>query len=137
MLSETLSPSPESVRLVNGTALCSGRVEVKASQSWSSVCKGDFDWQDAEVVCRELGCGAPLKLQLALHENIRALEWTKEFQCGGNESTLLDCESYESARNTCSPLGLTCSGEGVATSLICSVDQELWITSSAGGVCLV
>ncbi|KAM3877678.1 uncharacterized protein ACN63O_012824 [Diretmus argenteus] len=47
--------STESVRLVNGSGLCSGRVEVKSNQSWSSVCEDDFDQQDAEVVCRELG----------------------------------------------------------------------------------
>ncbi|XP_041789980.1 deleted in malignant brain tumors 1 protein-like [Chelmon rostratus] len=98
-----------SVRLVNGTTLCSGGVEVKADQSWSSVCKGDFDWQDAEVVCKELGCGAPLKLQQVFYGNITALEGSKEFKCRGNETTLLDCESYESTRNTCSPAGLTCS----------------------------
>ncbi|XP_010786405.1 scavenger receptor cysteine-rich type 1 protein M130-like [Notothenia coriiceps] len=37
--------------------------------------------------------------------------WTKEFQCGGNESALLDCSSA-SERNTCSPgraVSLTCS----------------------------
>ncbi|XP_037652400.1 scavenger receptor cysteine-rich type 1 protein M130-like [Sebastes umbrosus] len=38
--------------------------------------------------------------------------WTKEFQCGGTESALLDCRSSGSDRNTCSPgkaVGLTCS----------------------------
>ncbi|XP_068564174.1 scavenger receptor cysteine-rich type 1 protein M130-like [Cebidichthys violaceus] len=38
--------------------------------------------------------------------------WTREFQCGGNESALLDCRSSGSDRNTCSPgkaVGLTCS----------------------------
>uniref|UniRef100_A0A4W5L5R4 SRCR domain-containing protein n=1 Tax=Hucho hucho TaxID=62062 RepID=A0A4W5L5R4_9TELE len=49
----------ESVRLVDGAGLCSGRVEVKSNQSWASVCEADFDRQDAEVVCGELGCGAP------------------------------------------------------------------------------
>ncbi|XP_059187689.1 scavenger receptor cysteine-rich type 1 protein M130-like [Centropristis striata] len=34
---------------------------------------------------------------------------TKEFQCGGDESSLLDCRSSGSDRNTCSPVGLTCS----------------------------
>uniref|UniRef100_A0A667WZ06 SRCR domain-containing protein n=1 Tax=Myripristis murdjan TaxID=586833 RepID=A0A667WZ06_9TELE len=53
----------ESVRLVNGNSLCSGRVEVKSNQSWSSVCEADFDQQDAEVVCRELSCGAPSVFQ--------------------------------------------------------------------------
>ncbi|XP_037602362.1 scavenger receptor cysteine-rich type 1 protein M130-like, partial [Sebastes umbrosus] len=102
-------------RLVNGTSLCSGRLEVKSNQfnqSWSSVCDADFDQQDAEVVCRELGCGAPSVLQGALYGEVEDPMWTKEFQCGGTESALLDCRSSGSDRNTCSPgkaVGLTCS----------------------------
>ncbi|XP_029301077.1 LOW QUALITY PROTEIN: scavenger receptor cysteine-rich type 1 protein M130-like [Cottoperca gobio] len=105
----------DSVRLVDGTRLCSGRLEVKSNQSnqwWSSVCEADFDLQDAEVVCRELGCGAPSVLQGALYGEVEAPMWTKEFQCGGHESALLDCRSSGSDRNTCSPgkaVGLTCS----------------------------
>ncbi|XP_074482520.1 CD5 antigen-like [Sebastes fasciatus] len=107
--------SSNSVRLVNGTSLCSGRLEVKTNPSnqwWSSVCEADFDQQDAEVVCRELGCGAPSVLQGALYGDVEASMWTKEFQCGGTESALLDCRSSGSDRNTCSPgkaVGLTCS----------------------------
>uniref|UniRef100_UPI003AAABC9C scavenger receptor cysteine-rich type 1 protein M160-like n=1 Tax=Centroberyx gerrardi TaxID=166262 RepID=UPI003AAABC9C len=102
----------KSVRLVDGTSLCSGRLEVKSKQFWSSVCEADFDQQDAEVVCRELGCGAPSVLQGALYGEVEAPMWTEEFQCEGNESVLLDCGSSGSARNTCSPgkaVGLTCS----------------------------
>uniref|UniRef100_A0A3P9DAT1 SRCR domain-containing protein n=1 Tax=Maylandia zebra TaxID=106582 RepID=A0A3P9DAT1_9CICH len=104
--------SPDSVRLLNGSSLCSGRLEVKSDQSWSSVCETDFDQQDAEVVCRELGCGPPSVLQGALYEEVEAPVWSKEFQCGGQESALLDCRSSGSARNSCSPgkaVGLTCS----------------------------
>ncbi|XP_054459629.1 scavenger receptor cysteine-rich type 1 protein M130-like [Anoplopoma fimbria] len=100
------------VRLVDGTSLCSGRLEVKSNQRWSSVCEDDFDQQDAEVVCRELGCGTPSVLQGALYGEVEAPMWTKEFQCGGHESALLDCRSSGSDRNTCSPgkaVGLTCS----------------------------
>ncbi|XP_053197802.1 scavenger receptor cysteine-rich type 1 protein M130-like [Scomber japonicus] len=103
----------DSVRLVDGTSLCSGRLEVKSEQSWSSVCEADFDQQDAEVVCRELGCGAPSVLQRALYGEVEAPMWAKEFQCGGHESALLDCRRSDSARRTCSPgkaVGLTCSG---------------------------
>ncbi|XP_067433201.1 scavenger receptor cysteine-rich type 1 protein M130-like [Thunnus thynnus] len=102
----------DAVRLVNGTSLCSGRLELKSEQSWSSVCEADFDQQDAEVVCRELGCGAPSVLQGALYGEVEAPMWTKEFQCGGHESALLDCGRSDSARSTCSPgkaVGLTCS----------------------------
>lgn len=100
--------SPDTVRLVNGNSLCSGRLEVKSNQRWSSVCEDDFDQQDAEVVCRELGCGAPSDFKGGLHGD-----------CGGHESAPLDCRS--SVENTCSPgkaVGLTCSGRRGATTLI-------------------
>ncbi|XP_013763639.1 scavenger receptor cysteine-rich type 1 protein M130-like, partial [Pundamilia nyererei] len=102
----------DSVRLLNGSSLCSGRLEVKSNQSWSSVCEADFDQQDAEVVCRELSCGPPSVLQGALYGEVEAPVWSKEFQCGGHESALLHCRSSGSARNSCSPgkaVGLTCS----------------------------
>ncbi|KAJ8357893.1 hypothetical protein AAFF_G00057360 [Aldrovandia affinis] len=51
------------VRLVGGAHLCDGRVEVHDGRSWQTVCDADFDQQDAEVVCRELGCGAPAEVR--------------------------------------------------------------------------
>ncbi|XP_026171895.1 uncharacterized protein LOC113135819 [Mastacembelus armatus] len=107
--------SLDSVRLVNGTSLCSGRLEVRSNQSdpsWTSVCEADFDQQDAEVTCRQLGCGAPSVLQGALYGHVEAPVWTREFQCAGNESALLECRSSDAVRNSCSPgksVGLTCS----------------------------
>ncbi|XP_051802456.1 lysyl oxidase homolog 3-like [Acanthochromis polyacanthus] len=116
--------SRDSVRLVNGTSLCSGRLEVRSNQfnqsnqsnqsnqGWSSVCEADFDLQDAEVVCRELDCGAPWVLRGALYGEVETPWWSREFQCGGRESALMECRSSASHRNTCSPgraAGLTCS----------------------------
>ncbi|XP_055770592.1 scavenger receptor cysteine-rich type 1 protein M130-like, partial [Salvelinus fontinalis] len=104
----------ESVRLVDGAGLCSGRVEVKSNQSWASVCEADFDRQDAEVVCGELGCGAPAALQGGLYGGGEGQTWDKEFQCKGNESLLLDCDTSDRENNTCLPgnaVGLTCSGK--------------------------
>ncbi|XP_055770101.1 scavenger receptor cysteine-rich type 1 protein M130-like [Salvelinus fontinalis] len=102
----------ESVRLVDGAGLCSGRVEVKSNQSWASVCEADFDRQDAEVVCGELGCGAPAALQGGLYGGGEGQTWDKEFQCKGKESLLLDCDTSDRENNTCLPgnaVGLTCS----------------------------
>ncbi|XP_064860559.1 deleted in malignant brain tumors 1 protein-like [Oncorhynchus nerka] len=102
----------ESVRLVDGAGLCSGRVEVKSNQSWASVCEADFDRQDAEVVCREFGCGAPAALQGGLYGEGGGQTWDKEFQCKGKESLLLDCDTSDRKNNTCLPgnaVGLTCS----------------------------
>uniref|UniRef100_A0A8K9WKX5 SRCR domain-containing protein n=1 Tax=Oncorhynchus mykiss TaxID=8022 RepID=A0A8K9WKX5_ONCMY len=102
----------ESVRLVDGAGLCSGRVEVKSNQSWASVCEADFDRQDAEVVCRDVGCGAPAALQGGLYGEGEGQTWDKEFQCKGKESLLLDCDTSDRENNTCLPgnaVGLTCS----------------------------
>ncbi|XP_029373860.1 scavenger receptor cysteine-rich type 1 protein M130-like isoform X2 [Echeneis naucrates] len=100
----------ESVRLVNGTDLCSGRLEVKFDQSWSSVCEDNFDQREREVVCRELGCGPPSVFQLVWYRETSV--WTKEFHCGGNESHLLECGSLSPVRKTCpsgNAVGLTCT----------------------------
>uniref|UniRef100_A0A673CSE3 SRCR domain-containing protein n=1 Tax=Sphaeramia orbicularis TaxID=375764 RepID=A0A673CSE3_9TELE len=91
-----------SVRLVQGSSLCSGRLEVRSNQSWSSVCEDDLDHNDTEVICRELGCGAPSPLQGALYGEGEAPVWTSEFQCDGNESALLDCRRSNSTGKTCS-----------------------------------
>ncbi|XP_045074269.1 deleted in malignant brain tumors 1 protein-like, partial [Coregonus clupeaformis] len=102
----------ESVQLVDGDGLCSGRLEVKSNQSWASVCEADVDQQDAEVVCGELGCGAPAALQGGLYGEGEGQTWDKEFQCKGNESLLLDCDTSDRKNNTCLPgnaVGLTCS----------------------------
>ena len=111
--SDLLSPPADSVKLVGGTHLCSGRLQVKWNQVWSSVCSDGFDLQDAEVVCRELGCGSPSGFEEELYGG--APEWSPEFRCGGHESALLHCE--RSDRDTCSPgttVTLTCSGKAAA-----------------------
>uniref|UniRef100_A0A673A059 SRCR domain-containing protein n=1 Tax=Sphaeramia orbicularis TaxID=375764 RepID=A0A673A059_9TELE len=105
----------DSVRLVHGSSLCSGRLEVRSNQSWSSVCEEDLDLNDTQVVCRELGCGAPGLLQGGLYGEGEAPVWTSELQCEGNESAVLDCRRSSSAGKTCSPgtaAGLTCSDPG-------------------------
>uniref|UniRef100_A0A673A7H6 SRCR domain-containing protein n=1 Tax=Sphaeramia orbicularis TaxID=375764 RepID=A0A673A7H6_9TELE len=105
----------DSVRLVHGSSRCSGRLEVRSNQSWSSVCEEDLDLNDTQVVCRELDCGAPGLLQGGLYGEGEAPVWTSELQCEGNESAVLDCRRSSSAGKTCSngtAAGLTCSDPG-------------------------
>uniref|UniRef100_A0A674A8B3 SRCR domain-containing protein n=1 Tax=Salmo trutta TaxID=8032 RepID=A0A674A8B3_SALTR len=131
----TKSFSPESVRLVDGAGLCSGRVEVKSNQSWASVCEADFDRQDAEVVCGVLGCGAPAALQGGLYGEGEGQTWDKEFQCKGKESLLLDCDTSDRENNTCLPgnaVGLTCSGKKPFVTQ--STLFLTWSSRCAGGV---
>ncbi|XP_026097085.1 antigen WC1.1-like [Carassius auratus] len=100
------------VRLVGGSR-CSGRLEILHDKTWMSVCDTVFDQQDAEVVCRELDCGAPVQvLGAAAFDKGDAQMWTQEIQCRGNESQIHLCPTSPSHEHNCShdnDVGLVCA----------------------------
>ncbi|KAI5086320.1 deleted in malignant brain tumors 1 protein-like isoform X2, partial [Silurus meridionalis] len=107
--------SGQNSRLIAGPHRCSGRLEVLHGGSWSTVCDVDFDQQDAEVVCRELDCGIPVKvLGSAAFGRGEGQVWTEELQCRGNESEIKLCPTSSSLKHSnCShhnDVGLICSG---------------------------
>ncbi|MBN3304642.1 C163A protein, partial [Amia calva] len=131
------------VRLVNGRSLCSGRVEVYPTNGWTAVCDADFDWQDAEVVCRELDCGVPAAIHRGAHfgEGQGSI-WSKQFQCQGQESLLHSCSTSAGSKQSCShssDVGLTCTGYTgfrlVNGTDSCSGRVELRYYSEWGTVC--
>ncbi|XP_073694072.1 scavenger receptor cysteine-rich type 1 protein M130-like [Garra rufa] len=101
------------VRLIGGSH-CLGRVEVPHNRIWRSVCDAAFDQQDAEVVCRELDCGAPVQvLGAAAFDKGDTQMWTQEIQCRGNESYISFCPTSVSRKHNCTPenaIVLICSG---------------------------
>ncbi|XP_048012181.1 scavenger receptor cysteine-rich type 1 protein M130-like [Megalobrama amblycephala] len=129
-------------RLVSGCHLCSGRLEILDNQTWVSVCAAAFDQQDAEVVCRELDCGAPVQV---LGEDAfgkgDAQMWTQEIQCRGNESQISFCLISSHKYNCTSDniVGLICSGYTdvrlVNSSDSCSGRVELRFLNDWGTVC--
>ncbi|NXD14520.1 C163A protein, partial [Nothocercus nigrocapillus] len=80
------------VRLVGGDSTCSGRVEVRKGQEWATLCEAHMDLNTANVICKELGCGAALAIQGAAHFGSGdGPIWDGGFECAGNESLLSAC----------------------------------------------
>ncbi|XP_062373447.1 deleted in malignant brain tumors 1 protein-like [Sardina pilchardus] len=129
-------------RLVNGSHQCSGRVEVEHGITWGTVCNATFDQQDAEVVCRQLGCGVPVQvLGAAAFGEGEGQVWPEEIQCGGNETQIQLCPTSPMNYNCLHDrdVGLVCSGYTDARlangSDSCSGRVELKYLREWGTVC--
>uniref|UniRef100_A0A8B9EUA6 Scavenger receptor cysteine rich family member with 4 domains n=1 Tax=Anser cygnoides TaxID=8845 RepID=A0A8B9EUA6_ANSCY len=86
------SRHPGSLRLVNGSHRCEGRVEMFHLSQWGTVCDDAWDLRDAEVVCRQLGCGrAVAALGEAPYGRGAGYIFLDNLKCKGSEPSLLRC----------------------------------------------
>ncbi|XP_027520246.1 scavenger receptor cysteine-rich domain-containing group B protein [Corapipo altera] len=110
----TVEQESGGVRLANGNGSCRGRVEVRHRGTWGTVCDDDWDFPDAQVVCRQLGCGAALAATVlgsfgygsgpVLLDNVG---------CGGGEARLADCFHLGWGQHNCGhheDAGVICRG---------------------------
>ncbi len=84
--------SDVSVRLVDGTAACSGRVEIYKDSEWGTICDEGLDDVEGNLVCYEAGCGPLISIQPSAFfgEGSGSL-LTDDLNCSGNESSVLNC----------------------------------------------
>ncbi|XP_071378220.1 scavenger receptor cysteine-rich domain-containing protein DMBT1-like [Centroberyx affinis] len=131
------------VRLVNGYDQCSGRVEVYRNGQWGTVCDDDWDTRDAEVVCRELGCGRPLNVKDQSYFGESGGEvLLAGLTCSGSEDSLLQCPHDQSGPRNCGhhqDVGVICT-ESVKVRLVngsdrCSGRVEVYYNGQWGAVC--
>ncbi|XP_061274000.1 antigen WC1.1 [Bos javanicus] len=97
----------------NGTSQCEGQVEMKISGRWRALCASHWSLANANVVCRQLGCGVAISTPRGPHlvEGGDQIS-TAQFHCSGAESFLWSCPVTALGGPDCS--------HGNTASVICS-----------------
>ncbi|XP_075581589.1 scavenger receptor cysteine-rich domain-containing protein DMBT1 [Pelecanus crispus] len=117
--SDSIIPEPVHLQLANGSHRCAGRVEVFHQEEWGAVCDHGWDKQNAEVVCRQLGCGMALPaLEGADFGAGPPRIWLDNVNCQGTETDLTKCQASPWGQSSCSHgkhASVVCSGSVVSS----------------------
>lgn len=102
-------------QLIGGNTACSGRVEIRHGDTWTTVCDSHLDLQAASVICNELDCGTVVSTPggARFSEGYGSI-WSEKIHCLGNESHLVYCPRTLHPNETCShssDASIVCSGK--------------------------
>ena len=101
------------VGLVNGPTKYEGRVEVHHNGVWGTVCDNEWNLNDAQVICHELGFGQPFAaIQSAFYGQGSGQIWLDDVNCDGTEWTIGNCLHSEWGSHNCSheeDVGVNCT----------------------------
>ena len=100
------------LRLANGYAPSTGRVEIWYSEQWNTVCDDSWSITDARVACRQLGYeGAALAHQRAhVGQGLGGI-LLDDLLCTGTEGSLFQCQHNGIYSHNCwhgEDAGVTC-----------------------------
>ncbi|KAM5174134.1 LOW QUALITY PROTEIN: antigen WC1.1-like [Callospermophilus lateralis] len=112
------------VRLMkNGSSQCEGQVEMKTSGGWRTLCASHWNMANANVVCRQLGCGVAISTPKGAYFVEGGVEiWRDRFHCSGSESFLWNCPV--------TALGVPACAHGNTASVVCSGNQAQLLPQS-------
>ncbi|XP_071486552.1 scavenger receptor cysteine-rich domain-containing protein DMBT1-like [Diadema antillarum] len=115
------------VRLADGSTVNEGRLEVFANGVWGTVCDGDWDVDDAAVVCQQLGFGPAVEATGgARFGQGRGPIVLSGVECDGSEASIMECEHNQLGVSNCKhddDAGVICRGPE-AIRLVNSVEQD-------------
>ena len=78
------------------------------------VCDRSWGLKEADVVCKQLGCGSALKTSYQVYSKIQATNtWLFLSNCNGNETSIWDCKNWQWGGLSCEHYDeakVTCSG---------------------------
>jgi deleted-in-malignant-brain-tumors protein 1 len=103
------------VRLVNGSSIYNGRLEVYYNGVWGTVCGQGWQCSSSVVVCRQLGFGPPSDYSKKYNDQGVGVILLDDVVCTGNEWELTGCSTSQWSMHNCrhiEDISIECSAPG-------------------------